>query len=364
MSEQLHVQISELQGYQPSVPLAEGVDYNALIAGDNDPLFLTLPLLEAGAVSGNGKEYGIDAVQSLVEQINLNKPGGIKGHMTLQERATRFDLPSLMWVGATLHEGKAWGKAYIPRYAADVREYVLKSKARRAKVATSIYGSAVMEGKRARDIQIETIDLADPARAGVKAAVAEPIITSEMNNLEIQEGEMPENSELIAELTNSRSRIQEQLDASREQISELTQRVSLLEQHETTVNALRERIPEGDIVQQVSEMQTAFAEVRRVRLHEQIAEAVTTALGDIAQNERGAQLIREMVGAVDSPQAATARVQELIQRDYVQDMLHAVVMEQAGPSALVGGKGATANWTDQIVADAEKHAAALGINSQ
>jgi hypothetical protein len=362
MSETLHVQISELRGDMPDVPYAPGIDHAALVAGDVNPVFVTLPLLETGAVSRHGRRYGEAAVRAVVEQVNANKPGGILGHMSNAERSTRFDLPSLMWVGATYQDGKAWGKAYIPPYADNVRQYVVKSKARRAKIATSIYGSAVMDGADVRSLELESIDLADPTRAGVGAAVAEPIITSEMSDS--QEGDMPEGtSELISELRGERDTARQQTQTLQTQINEMQGRIGELEPHAAVVTAIREMIPSGDIVQTIREMQTAFAEVQRLRLAEQIDTAVTTALGDIAQNERGAVLIREMVGPVENADAATARVKHLLTTDHVQAMLKALVSEMGGPGAIVGGQGQGQTDQRQQMADnAEQFAQQYGIN--
>lgn len=328
MSDIIHVHISELQGGMPDVPLADGVDYSALVAGDVNPVFLTLPLIKAGTVSRNGRRYDADAVSALVEQINRNRPNGILGHLPEGERSTRFDLPSLMWVGARLDaDGMAWGKAYIPEYAGNVREYVLKSKARRAPVATSIYGTAEIDGDMVRNLAIEGIDLVDPSRAGVPDAVAEPVITSETVN---QEGDMPENNqELIAELRNERNSARQELTDARREISELT---AVAE----TMATIREMVGEGDVVESIREMREVVArheaETRRVR----IGEAVTTALGDIAKNPKAASIIREMVGDVQSAEEATARVGELLEKEHVKVMLKALVVESAGPGAVVG----------------------------
>jgi len=355
MSEQLHVQISEFTGAMPDVPLAEGVDHAALVAGDDNPVFVTLPLMGTDAVSKNGRRYDRTAVKSLVEQINRNRPGGILGHMSDGERSTRFDLPSLMWVGAALtQDGKAWGKAYIPKYAAPVREYVLKSKARRAQIATSIYGTATMDGNAVRNLRIESIDLADPARAGLESAIHEPIITREQ--VDEQEGDMPD--ELVTELRSQRDTIQEQYTTAQTRISEMETRIAELEQHEATINSLRGLIEEGDLVTAVREMTVVVNEAARQQRESAIAEAVTTALGDVANNQRGAALVREMVGPVDSAEAATDRVQELLKQDHVKAMLKALVGQ---PPVVVGEQGG-GNWTDAIVADADKIAAKYGLN--
>lgn len=328
MSNTLHIQVSELQGAMPDVPLANGIDYSALVLGDTNPVFLTLPLMKAGTVSRNGRRYDAAAVSTLVEQINKHRPGGIKGHLPAEQRSTRFDLPSLMWVGARLDaDGMAWGKAYIPQYAADVREYVLKSKARRAAVATSIYGTAQMDGDDVRDLQIESIDLVDPTRAGVPDAVAEPVVTTES----IQEGS-DMSDQLIAEVRKQQTEIAESL----RQISELQKQVAELTPLKETLTAIREMVGQDDVIAAIktlkADMEKAQVETRK----NSIAEAIKTALGDIAKNPEATQVIGEMVGAVDSPDTATARVKALLEQDHVKKMLKALTVGSSGPAALVG----------------------------
>lgn len=328
MSNTLHIQVSELQGAMPDVPLANGVDYSALVEGDTNPVFLTLPLMKAGTVSRNGRRYDAAAVSTLVEQINANRPGGIKGHLPSEERSTRFDLPSLMWVGARLDaDGMAWGKAYIPQYAGDVREYVLKSKARRAAVATSIYGTAQMDGDSVRGLQIESIDLVDPTRAGVPDAVAEPVVTTES----IQEGS-DMSDQLIAEVRKQQTEIAESL----RKISELQTQVAELAPLKETLTAIREMVGQDDVVAAIKTLKADLEKAQVETRKNSIAEAIKTALGDVAKNQEAVQVIGEMVGTVESAEAATARVKALLEQDHVKKMLKALVVNQSGPAALVG----------------------------
>jgi len=69
----------------PDVPLAAGLDVAAF--GD-DPLFVTLPVAQIGAVSRNGYRYAEGAVRGLVEQINAKKPEGRWGHVRPEDRET------------------------------------------------------------------------------------------------------------------------------------------------------------------------------------------------------------------------------------------------------------------------------------
>lgn len=177
----LHEQVHALRGPYPAVPPAPPIDLAALTAGDADPLFVTLPVAQVGAVSQNGRRYDRAAVEAIVRAIQAGGVDGIKGHLRDDERGHRYDLPSLYWVGATLDEdGIAWAKAYIPPREADLREHVRLAKASNAPLGTSLYGTAnLAPDGTVRDLRLESIDLAHPARVGVPEAVALPHITRE-----------------------------------------------------------------------------------------------------------------------------------------------------------------------------------------
>lgn len=170
----------------PSVPLAAGIDQEALHEGDANPLYVVLPIAQVGITSRNGRHYDREAVTAVVEAVMRKRPDGIKGHLTDEERGYRFDVPALIWVGATLDEatGVAWGKAYVMSSAVDVREYIRAKRAVKGFIGTSIYGTAEGEWDgdvfRVMSLDIETIDLAHPDRVGVTAAAATPVTTREM----------------------------------------------------------------------------------------------------------------------------------------------------------------------------------------
>src|SRR5690606_27672453 len=118
------------------VPIAADVDYAALIAGDDAPVFLTLPIGKAGATSGNKRHYDDAFVQELERQTLANKPIGLMGHLTEQERATAFPAEAVHWVGAIRDGDTLWGKAYVVPGA--VRDRIQRYKAQGKAIATSI----------------------------------------------------------------------------------------------------------------------------------------------------------------------------------------------------------------------------------
>lgn len=163
----------------PEIPIAETVLSEL---NDPDPVFLTLPIGKVGAESRNGRKYPRESVEAVVKSINDNKVIGQKGHLRDDERAYRFDVPPLMWLSASLEsDGMAWGKAYVLQSAADVRELVKLSKIAKAKIGTSIYGTAdVDDDGTVRNLEIESIDLAHPGRLGVPLVGAVPVVTKEI----------------------------------------------------------------------------------------------------------------------------------------------------------------------------------------
>ncbi len=158
----------------PAVPFAPGIDQAALTDGDDNPLFVTLPIAKVGK-SRNGRYYDAAVVAEIAAQVNRDRPGGILGHITEGERATRYDRPEVLWLGATVEGDTAYGKGYIPPYARDTRDFLRRAKASGHKVATSIYGryqqihDAATGAMRVQTGgNLESIDFAPASRAGME----------------------------------------------------------------------------------------------------------------------------------------------------------------------------------------------------
>ncbi len=178
--------VTELKGYVPSIPLAPGVNYEALLDGDDDPMFLVLSISEIGQVSKNGLLHDQELASELVQQINEERPGGIMGHIPDSERNTAYPESQIHWVGAIQDRGRVWARGYIPRTQEGVREEFRILKAKGGRAATSIYGRAVKEYDegntrrwRARQFNLEQIDLAPYKRASLPGN-GEFVLMSEM----------------------------------------------------------------------------------------------------------------------------------------------------------------------------------------
>lgn len=377
----------------PDVPLAEGLDVAAF--GD-DPMFVTLPIAQMGAVSKNGYRYAEAVVRGLVAQINQQKPEGHWGHVPAEKRDTHYQPPAVRWVGALLDaNGVVWAKAFP--ITPEAREHFRIAQAAQAPIGTSLYGVATIEGEEVIALDLESIDLADAARVGIAEAVAAPVITAEMNDARgskppamgvkslmnetggedtlVGDGPVPpqkratrpyESAVALAELSSQPasaglpiSRLAggfEPLATDTPTIRQLLmEQSSLLRQSGVTIEADTDTadIVRGLIAQLallhaenlLAQIQGIIAEtVKLPPLRAVIAEmmGVPEQGGDVApfvQRWRG--VIAEM-GAAENPdglrEAVRAQVVELMGRPSVQVVARALVSELAGPSVMVGSQ--------------------------
>lgn len=157
------------------VPVEEGL-VAKLADGDKNPMFVTIEVINEG-VSRNGRAYDKDTINSLAEQINSKKPDGYYGHLTDEERKTKFPEPQTIWIGAKVEEvgGKTrlFAKGYVLPEAKGLRSYLKKAKAAGKNIAVSVYGLAQVVKDTVRNVSLvksmslESIDWARPGSEGV-----------------------------------------------------------------------------------------------------------------------------------------------------------------------------------------------------
>lgn len=181
-----------LTGAFPNVPIAQGVDFDAIKAHDPDPMFLTLELAEVGRTSENGLVYD----EALVSELERQLPGlaGIRGHISDEELSTAYPVPDIYWVGAKREGSKLYGKGYIPPGA--TREDVRIKKATGGRIGSSIFAHVIqeMDGENAgrwyaREPEFEQVDFASPQRAALRMS-GDFALTREMTNPEHKEDTM------------------------------------------------------------------------------------------------------------------------------------------------------------------------------
>ena len=170
-------------GHTPNIPIPDAVR-DAVLGEmkDPDPMYVTLPIGKVDAKSRNGRTYPRTAMEAMVAAINTHHPSGQLGHLREADRPYAFNVGPLKWMGAHIEsDGSVWGKAYVYPFAEDVRQYIKMAKITRSPIGTSLYGMGETDDDdRVISLQVESIDLVDPSRVGVREAAVVPTITSEM----------------------------------------------------------------------------------------------------------------------------------------------------------------------------------------
>lgn len=344
--QQIHdvMAVWELKGDYPEVPIFDDVDYDALIEGDDRPVFVTLPIGKANVRSGNGRYYDDEFVRELERQVRAIKPIGLMGHLKPEDRATEFPPEAIHWVGAARVNELLWGKGYVPK--GEARDRILRYKAQNKKLATSI--DAFAEGvwdddakayrMKAKTLKLNQIDIAPADRAGIADLAAVPIVTTEMADEQPEHEEQPmDKAQMIREMTAEDAALLP--DAVRAAIlaaAEPAPEVAL-------VHELREALGAGegdDIKAMVVELKQERDERRQEAVKARIAELVANEENGIkVEALRG--LVTELVAArnpqtVEDAEAAYAAV---VESEAVKAALAAHVRETMGPAQTTGVEG-------------------------
>jgi len=196
--------ISELRGGFPDVQFFEGIDIAELTKGDDDPMFLTIPIGEVDSKSGNGRFYDEKWLNELERQVQATRPIGIMGHLREDELGTKFPAEAIHWVGTQRVNETLWGKGYVP--PGEARDRVRRYKATKKTLATSIFAKAQgiwdagLSAYRmiADSMQLHQIDIGPADRVGIPSLARVPGLTAEM---QLDEGdETPEEIETMDKL--------------------------------------------------------------------------------------------------------------------------------------------------------------------
>lgn len=329
--------LSDFRGKFEDVPIAEGVDMEGIRQRDADPMFVNLPIAEIGAISGNGLLYDEALVNSIEEQINAKRPGGIFGHLKEEDRSTSFPLPAGLWVGAKRVGQTLWAKSYIPPSAA--RDYVQNLKAVGGEIATSIYGRGkrveVRSGVHRREnFKLESLDFAPPSRAALGMG-AIPHLTSEME--QEQEPIMADKAQVIAELTAA--------DIPANLRDAIVAEASKQDETQTTIAELTNTVKAKD--EAIAELTQAVEEMRRERVNSAIAGKVAELTDWQVKDEAGKEklkslrdmLTRQIVTRLGDDLAAE-RVAEIASAAWedIKPIAEMVRDALAGPSAVVSSR--------------------------
>lgn len=368
--------VYELKGKYPDVPFADGVDVAELTAGDDDPVFVTLPIGKANVRSGNKRYYDDAFVQELEKQVNANKPIGLFGHLSAAQRATEFPAEAVHWVGAKRVGELLWGKGYVP--AGEARDRLKRYKSTSKKIATSI--DADLEGvwddsvqgyrMKADTLKLAQIDIAPADRAGIADLAAVPHLTTEMTqgaapmerrigeDLSQEDDEM-DRSQIIREMTAADATIlPEPVRAAVLQNAPQAPEVKLIQE-------LRQALgvdDKADLKSVVTEIRQAQVAQAKAAVKARIVEMATPDPKRPADQDHSIKqepvraVVIEMVEAKDpkTVQEAETVYQSVISSGAVTELLKSKVIQTMGPSqgTPVAGQKGKAKYFDIPAEDA------------
>ena len=323
--------IWELRGdYPTDIPLFSDVDIAELTAGDNDPMFLTLPIGQENVKSKNGRYYDSAFLAELERQVIATKPIGIMGHLKAEDLGTDFPEEAIHWVGTKRVGEMLWGKGYVPPGAA--RERVRRYKATNKPLATSIFAEAAGQFDKAvnairmaaKSLKLNQIDIGPADRVGVPSLARLPLVTAEMQQ---PKEEQMDKLTVINEMTADDARllpkpVQEAILATVQPAPE----VALVSELRGVLGA----DDKANVVQLVTELKEAKETAAKTAVSNRIAELVNG--GIKVEAMRG--MVTELVNArapktVDDVQAAYTAVTEM---ESVKAALTAAVVGAMGPN--------------------------------
>lgn len=339
--------IWELRGdYPQDIPTFPGVDVTELTAGDDDPMFLTLPIGKANAKSDNGRYYDEEWLQELERQVVENRPVGIMGHIRAEDVATEFPPEAIHWVGVRRIGEMLWGKGYVP--PGEARERVRRYKATNKKLATSIFAKArgVWDGTVgalrmvAETLQLHQIDIGPADRVGIPSLAAVPRITAEMmqpENETEQETDM-DKMQVIREMTVEDARLLP--DPVREAIL-----ADVDEPAEVAIVAeLRSELgldEKADLPAVIGKLKEQQEQQAKRAVEQRIQELVTDEEKGV-KVEAARPIVTELVQAraPSTPEEAEAAFTEVVASEQVKGLLSEFVQQKSGPRQRVvaGGK--------------------------
>lgn len=340
--------IWELRGNYPNIANYEGIDIAELTKGDEDPMFLTLPIGEADSISGNKRLYDNDWLTELERQVETKKPIGIMGHLREDDLATEFPPEAIHWVGTQRVNEILWGKGYVP--PGEARDRVRRYKATNKSLATSIFAHAkgVWDSAKnayhmaAKSMDLHQIDIGPADRVGVASLARVPGLTAEMENKNNGVDDTPEEETMdkltvINEMTADDAHLLPQpvADAILATVEEAPEIGIVAEMCEAL--GVKDGAELADVIKEMKEEKETAAQTA---VSDRIQELVTNKeTGIKLETARG--IVTELVTAKQPQTAeeADAAYKEVVESDSVKAVLEMTVKAQSGPSMETPAQG-------------------------
>jgi 2'-5' RNA ligase len=342
--------VGEFKGSYPVVHNFPDVDIAALTKGDEEPVYVTLPVARDNATSDKRNYYSVTFVAELERQMRDKRPVANQGHVAEERRHLDFPTPVGYWIGAAKVGDLLWGKAYLP--PGEARDMAQRMKAARTALATSIYGtgSSTWDAQRgvwdmdAEGFSLESIDFAPAERSGIAALAAVPEITSEMAGGPSRSKHNDESEETMGETNEKqidRTVVIREMSAEDAAILPLVVRDAVLaaSSERRMVAEMRQALnldEKADVVQAVKGLIAEMAALRSTV----IAQEIDAQVAEKVKIETARGIVAELVAArhPQKVEAVAGVVDEVIGGTAVKEMLEREVQRQMGPAVKRGSQ--------------------------
>lgn len=302
---------TQFKGAYPEIKLPEDIE-----AG-TDEVFVTLPVGAFNAESLNGHTYRKTAMQDMLDQINGRRPESNWGHLSEYEAGLRYNNPPVRWLAATEQDGVIFAKCRA--LTEEARTYYKRAKMDNARVGTSLFAWAEVEGTDVIHLDLITIDLADPARVGVPITAAKPVVvTSEMHKPEGEQDMLEE------------KKLRELLKLGDEDSIETAVEAAIAVQAESASKVTELQARAAELETQNGDLHKTNAELMSLALTHMLESAVK-----IVENR---PLIRDLIAGVDDANLVKLNTLDDL-KSAVRDVLSRESVKQANREMLAALTG-------------------------
>lgn len=353
--------VVEMRGNYPEIPLPPDIQR------EEDDVFITLPVGAFNAESLNGYKYGETSMRQMTDQINTRRPDANKGHIPDAEFSTFFEFAPVRWLAAVIRDGIVYAKGIA--LTEEAKRYYINAKRTGALVGTSLYAWAqVDESNIVIDLDLITLDLADPARVGVPMTAAVPALSSEMQkpsataNEADAEPEAPD-AGAAGEPETAQEQYQDE-ETDMEPIKELQEKLDAAQKHQ---QALQEQIDAFKPVREERDALVALlgspekpVEALQALMTDHIKGAVETLAQECKVDSVRNRVVRVvMLQKPTTKEQAEKLVRDELDRDDVKADIEAALKLEMGPNQRrtgeqrAGGEDDGAKYHDMPEEDAK-----------
>ena len=152
-----------------SVPLSTGVNLEAILGGDEDPLEI-IAEVPAGK-SNRGWFYTKQALSDIVNHVQKNTLAGYLGHQDPKAIDREFVAPAVHWIGALLKGDKAYFRGVVDKAQSDLKRWIRTGRIREV----SIFGTPTLRtGRNGTEVvgySPFSLDITPLGRAGMPTRI-------------------------------------------------------------------------------------------------------------------------------------------------------------------------------------------------